>query len=142
MKKILLSMAAVAALTAAAPAAAQNYGGYDRGDRYEDRGDRYDRDDRYDRYDRYDRGNVAGPRVERLMAHIARAERNGQVSRGTAQWLRQQVVATQRLAMRYSRDGFSGWERRDIDERYNRLARRLGQDDPRYGYGYGDDYRR
>lgn len=152
MKKMLLSMAAVAALTAAAPAAAQNYGGYDRGDRYEDRydrgdrpddrhdrGDYYDRGDHYDRGDRYDRGNVVRARAERLMARIDRAERSRQISYGTAVWLRRQVVATQQLAFRYSRDGLSGWERQDIDQRYDRLAGRLGRDDPRYGY---NDYRR
>lgn len=140
MKKMLLSMAAVAALTAAAPAAAQNYGGYDRGDRYEERYDRGDSyEDRYDRGDRGDRGNFVGARAERLMARIDRAERSRQISYGTAVWLRRQVAATQQLAYRYSRDGLSGWERQDIDQRYDRLARRMGRDDPRYGH---NDYRR
>jgi hypothetical protein len=126
MKKLVLALTAASALAAAAvPAAAQPYGGG------------YDRPDRYDRQQRYD-----NDRAERLMWRIERAERRGTLNSGAASWLRREVSNTERLAWRYSRDGFSQWERQDIDRRYDQLARRVDRDDRRYGYGYGDDYRR
>ena len=122
MKKLVLALTAASALAAAAvPAAAQPYGGYDRPDRPQ----RYDND-----------------RADRLMWRIARAERTGSLNSGAAGWLRREVSNTERLAWRYSRDGFSQWERQDIDRRYDQLARRIDRDDRRYGYGYGPDYRR
>lgn len=130
MKKIVLALAAASALAAAAPALAQPYGGdYERHER---------QDGGYDRYG--DRGYRE--RADRLMWRIERAERRGQVSSGGASWLRRQVSATERLAAQYARDGFSHWERREIDERYDRLAARIDRDNPRYGYGYGYDTRR
>ena len=70
------------------------------------------------------------------------AERTGSLNSGAAIWLRREVNATERLAWRYSRGGFSQWERQDIDRRYDQLARRIDRDDRRYGYGYVPDYRR
>ena len=133
MKKIVLALAAASALAAAAPAIAQPYGGgYDRYD-----GD-YGRQGDHDRYG--DRGYRE--RADRLMWRIERAERRGQLSSGGASWLRRQVSATERLAAQYARDGFSRWERQEIDQRYDRLAARIERDNPRYGYGYGYDTRR
>ncbi|KQW65995.1 hypothetical protein ASE17_14390 [Phenylobacterium sp. Root77] len=120
MKKFVLALTAASALAAAAvPAAAQPYGGG------------------YDRHERYDNN-----RSERLMWRIERAERSGSINSGAASWLRREVSATERLAWRYSRNGFTQWERQDIDRRYDQLARRVDRDDRRYGYGYGNDYRR
>lgn len=77
------------------------------------------------------------------MWRIDRAERRGQINPGLATYLRRQVQATERLAWRYSRDGvFTRWERAEIDRRYDQLAYRLNRETPRYGYGYGNDYRR
>ena len=122
MKKLVLALTAASALAAAAvPAAAQPYGG----------------PDRYDRTQHYDNN-----RADRLMWRIDRAERTGSLNSGAAGWLRREVNATERLAWRYSRGGFSPWERQDIDRRYDPLARRIDRDDRRYGYGYGPDYRR
>ncbi|WP_312161217.1 hypothetical protein [Phenylobacterium sp.] len=118
MKKLVLALAAASALAAvAAPAAAQPHGG------------------RYDRHERYDR-------ADQLMWRIEQAERRGALNAGAASWLRREVSNTQRLAWRYGRDGFSQWERQDIDRRYDQLARRVDRDDRRYGYGYGNGYRR
>ena len=119
MKKLVLALTAASALAAAAPAAAQPYGGG------------------YERHQRYD-----NDRADRLMWRIERAERRGTLNSGAASWLRREVSNTERLAWRYSRDGFSQWERQDIDRRYDQLARRVDRDDRRYGYGYGPDYRR
>ncbi|MBP7701059.1 MAG: hypothetical protein KA098_00520 [Phenylobacterium sp.] len=120
MKKLVLALTAASALAAAAaPAAAQPYGGG------------------YERHQRYD-----NDRADRLMWRIERAERRGTLNPGAASWLRREVSNTERLAWRYSRDGFSHWERQDIDRRYDQLARRVDRDDRRYGYGYGPDYRR
>lgn len=120
MKKLVLALTAASALAAAAvPAAAQPYGGG------------------YDRHERYDNNRSA-----QLMWRIDRAERRGNLNPGAADWLRREVTNTERLAWRYSRDGFSQWERQDIDRRYDQLARRVDRDNGRYGYGYGNDYRR
>ncbi|MCX7586598.1 hypothetical protein [Phenylobacterium sp. 58.2.17] len=120
MKKLVLALTAASALAAAAaPAVAQPYGGG------------------YERHQRYD-----NDRADRLMWRIERAERRGTLNSGAAAWLRREVSNTERLAWRYSRDGFSQWERQEIDRRYDQLARRVDRDSPRYGYGYGPDYRR
>lgn len=121
MKKFLLSMAAVAALGAAAsPAAAQVY------DRYGDHG----------RYDQIGRGDNLERRIDRSL-------RTGQISPREAYRLRADVRDVQRLEWRYARDGrMSGWERADLDRRYDMVRMRLRHErnDRDYGYGYG--YRR
>lgn len=130
MKKLVLALAAASALAATAiPAAAQPYGGY---------APRYDG---YDRYDRHDGGQWA----ERLAWRIERAERRGQIDRGYAGYMRSQVRAAEQLSYRYRADGrYTGWERRDIQNRLSAVETRLDRATSRnYGSGYGyDDYRR
>lgn len=131
MKKLVLALAAASALAATAvPAAAQPYGG--RPDGYAPR---------YDRYDRHDGGQWA----ERLAGRIERAERRGQIDRGYAGYMRSQVRAAEQLSYRYRADGrYTGWERRDIQNRLSAVETRLDRATSRnYGSGYGyDDYRR
>lgn len=127
MKKILLSMAAVTALIgASAPAMAQPYGG----DRH-----RGGYDQGYDRND-----------GRQLEWRIERALQRHQISYREAQRLRSDLRATQRLEWRYRRnDGrLSGWERADLDRRYDRIGiqLRIDRHDRDYGHGYGGGYRR
>lgn len=106
-KKVIISLAAVTALSAAAmPAAAQNRG-YDRGhdrDRYEQNWDRID------------------ARFQRIDNRIDQGLRNGQLSRREAVRLRAEFRDLIRLEHRYSRDGLSQWERRDLNQRFDRLS--------------------
>ena len=121
-KKAILPLVAVTALSAAAvPAAAQEYGRHDRYERDHDRRDRdYDRGDRWDRgWDRIDR------RFERLDHRIDQGVRNGQLSRREAVSLRMQFRQLIQLEQRYSRGGLSQWERRDLEQRFDRLQRQI-----------------
>lgn len=119
MKKILLSIAAVSAVAAAAlPAAAmaQSY-------RPDDRGG-------------WDNG---GDRIERLDRRIDRGLRDGSLSRREAWRLKDDLRETARLQYRYSRDGMNGWERADLDRRFDRISAQIHYErqDRDYGYGYG-----
>jgi len=120
MKKILLSLAAVSALAAtAAPAAAQPW-----------RGDGYHRE--------ISRGDA-------LEMRIQRAQERGQLNWREARSLRENLRTAQHVEFRYARDGhLTGWERADLDHRYDLIASRLRSErnDRDYGYGYGRDYRR
>jgi len=132
MKKILLSIAAASAVVAvAAPVAAlaQSYDRYDRP---------YDRP--YDRHD--DRGGWnGGDRVERLDRRIEIGLRNGSLTRREAWRLKGDLRETARLEMRYGRDGFSRWERADLDRRFDRISAQIRYErhDRDYGSGYGYD---
>jgi hypothetical protein len=125
MKKILLSIAAVSAVAAAVPAvaSAQSYGpngGYDRGP---DRG--YHQD-------------VGGDRVARLDQRIDVGIRSGGLSRNEAWRLKGDLRETARLESRYRRGGLSGWERADLDRRYDRISAqiRYERQDRDYGRRY------
>ena len=124
MKKILLSIAAVSAIAAAVPAAAsaQSYG-YDRGP---DRG--------------YDRGHqdVGGDRVARLDQRIDVGIRSGGLSRNEAWRLKGDLRETARLEARYRRGGLSGWERADLDRRYDRISAQIRYE--RHDRDYGRRY--
>ena len=148
-RTILAALAATAAATAiAAPAAAQSYGyGHDRQDqgRYEQGQygqDRYDRDSRPDM--RPDRGDgrhgyqSINQRQQRLDWRIERGLRDGSLSQREARRLREDFREIAYLEMRYRADGLSGWERADLDRRFDRLeyqVRRERRDDV-YGSGY------
>lgn len=125
MKKILLSIAAVSAVAAAVPAvaSAQAYG-YDRGP---DRG--YHQD-------------VGGDRVARLDQRIDVGIRNGALTRNEAWRLKGDLRETARLESRYRRGGLSGWERADLDRRYDRISAQIRYErhDRDYGNGYGRRY--
>ncbi|MBO9557519.1 MAG: hypothetical protein J7515_02900 [Caulobacter sp.] len=127
MKKILLSIAAVSAVAAAVPAvaSAQSYG-YDRG------------------YDRgyqggYDRQDVGGDRIARLDQRIDWGIRNGDLTRNEAWRLKGDLRETARLEARYRRGGLTGWERADLDRRYDRIGAQIRyerHDGDRYGRRY------
>lgn len=110
-KKALLSLLAASAVAIATPTLAQSYGrghdGYGGG---------------------YGQGqgggwNGGGLNAEqaRLSERIDRAAWNGRISRREAQNLRWQMSEYERLEWRYRRDGLSGWERRDLAGRLDRI---------------------
>ena len=113
MKKILLSIAAVSAIAAAAVpamASAQAYG--------PDRGpDRYDRG--------HDRGYGQSERVARLDQRIDMGIRGGSLTRNEAWRLKGDLRETARLQARYSRNGLNGWERADLDRRFDRISAQI-----------------
>lgn len=78
-------------------------------------------------------------RLDRLNARIDRGMQTGQLNRREAYRLRMDARDLQRLSFRYSRDGLSGWERADLDRRFDRLSARINiqRHDEQYGYGYG-----
>ena len=125
MKTIVIALAAVTALASAAPAAAQ-YGQYDRA--YDQRGGRF---------------MTINERQARLERRIEQGMRNGQLTRAEAYRLRREFQRIARLENRYRSNGLNGWERADLDRRFDalqaqiRFERRDG--DRRYGY---NDYPR
>ncbi len=80
-------------------------------------------------------------RQDRLERRIDQGLRNGSLSRGEAYRLNAQLHETARLEYRYRRDGLSGWERADLDRRFDRIsaAIRYERHDRDYGSGYGRD---
>ena len=125
-KKALIPALALVAASVALPAAAQSYG--------------HGRD--HDRYDRYERRDDRGwqsinQRKYQLDRRIDQGVRNGALTRREAGVLRAELDRLVRLEVSYSRNGFSRWERQDLDQRYDRLAARV-----RYERRDRDDYRR
>ena len=124
MKKILLSIAAVSAIAAAtvpAIASAQAYG--------PDRG-----------YGHDDRGYGQGDRVARLDQRIDMGIRSGGLTRSEAWRLKGDLRETARLQARYSRGGLNGWERADLDRRFDRISAQIryerhDRDDRDYDHG-------
>jgi hypothetical protein len=132
MKKILLSIAAVSAIAAAVPAvaSAQSHGpdrGYDRG---------YDHGP--------ERGFGGGDRVARLDRRIDMGIRNGGLNRNEAWRLKGELRETARLEARYRRGGLTGWERADLDRRFDRISTQIRYErhDRDYGRGYDNGPRR
>lgn len=131
MKTMIAALAAVATVTAvaapaAAAAAAQPY------DRYE-----------HNRYEgsRYHSGWTS-IRVQTAERRIESGLRSGQLTRREAARLRDQLHDFARLEARARRGGMSGWERAQVERRWDQLiaAIRYETRDREYGYGYG--YRR
>jgi hypothetical protein len=121
MKGLLISLGTAAMLAAALPAAAQSWDGQGFG-----RG-------------AYDNRGGSG-QIER---RIERGIRDGSLTRGEANRLRDRLQDLRRLEWRYGRDGFiSGSEGRELDRRYAELNRRLfverRDDDYRGYYGRND----
>jgi hypothetical protein len=115
-KKALLSLLAASAVAIATPTLAQDYGrGHDRGGGYGQG---------------YGGGYGGGLNAEqaRLSERIDRAAYSGRISRREAQNLRWQLSEYQRVEWRYRRDGLSGWERRDLQQRLDRIRRDLRED--------------
>ncbi|MBX9616719.1 MAG: hypothetical protein K2X25_14075 [Caulobacteraceae bacterium] len=113
-RKALLSLLAASAVAIATPTLAQDYGrGHDRGG--------------YGHGGGYGGGGLNAEQA-RLSDRIDRAAYNGRISRREAQNLRWQLAEYQRIEWRYRRDGLSGWERRDLEQRLDRIRRDLRED--------------
>jgi hypothetical protein len=140
MKKLttltLIGAASALALGATA-ASAQSYG--DRHDGY--RQDSY-RQDSY-RGDGYRGGYVSiDQRMAQLDRRIDRGVRDGTLSRREAYRLRSEFQQIARLQARYRADGLNGWERADLDRRFDILSNQIrAERHDEYGYGYGYDRR-
>jgi hypothetical protein len=81
-------------------------------------------------------------RSDRIETRIDRGIRDGSLTRGEAMRLRNELRQIAFLEDRYRRNGLSGWERTDLDRRYDNLssrvfAERRDRQNRRYGYGYG-----
>jgi Ni/Co efflux regulator RcnB len=70
--------------------------------------------------------------------------RNGALTRAEAYRLRGELRETARIEARYRRGGLSGWERADLDRRFDRISAQIRYErhDRDYGYGYGHGPRR
>lgn len=127
MKKLttltLAGAASVLALTATA-ASAQPYRGDHRGDQWQS----------------------INQRQMQLDRRIDQGIRSGQITRNEAMRLRTEFRQLARLESRYRVNGLNGWERADLDKRFDRLAAQIRFErrdgDRTYGYGYGYDGRR
>jgi hypothetical protein len=140
MKKLttltLIGAASALALGATA-ASAQSYG------------DRYDgyRQDSY-RQDNYRGDGARGAyvsidqRMAQLDRRIDRGVRDGTLNRREAYRLRTEFQQIVRLQARYRADGLNGWERADLDRRFDILSNQIrAERHDEYGYGYGYDRR-
>jgi hypothetical protein len=68
--------------------------------------------------------------------------RDGTLSRREAYRLRSEFQQIARLQARYRADGLSGWERADLDRRFDILSNEIrAERHDQYGYGYGYDRR-
>lgn len=154
-RTIFAALAATLAATAiAAPAAAQGYRyGNDRQDHGRYQQDRYEHDryeqDRYHqgRYNQEWRGNHGddrrghqsiNQRQQRLDWRIDRGLRDGTLSHREARRLREEFRQVAYLEMHYRQGGLSGWERADLDRRFDRLEYQVRRErrDHDYGSGY------
>lgn len=136
MKKMLIAAAALATLTGAAgAAAAQPYYGPGYG---------YDRDARYDRYDRYERRHDSrgiNARQEAIERRIVHGARTGRLTYREAEALKADARQITWMERRFRANGLSRVEAQILDERLDRLERRVFaelRDGQRYSYGYGD----
>lgn len=136
-RTIFIALAATSAIAAAAPASAQSGGYGNQG--YGNQG--------------YGYGN-AQIRSDQLQMQLQAGIRSGAITRSEAMPLREQLRQLTRLEMLYARDGISGRERADLQQRINsvrqgiRMAERgsdgrYGRDDDRDDrdgdrYGRGD----
>jgi hypothetical protein len=130
MKTLIAALAAVTTVTAfAAPAAAQSY------DRYDGRHD----NGRYEQARPNRGGYNLNERQEQLNRRIEIGARRGLITRREAADLREQSYEIARIEARYRYDGLNGWERADLDRRFDRLETRIAREihDRDYGYGYG-----
>lgn len=109
-KKAIIPALALAAASVAMPAAAQSYRGPDRDHRYE----------------RADYGwQSINQRQSNLDRRIDQGLRNGQLSRREASRLRAEFNSLVRLEASYRRGGLNNWERRDLDQRFDRLSAQI-----------------
>lgn len=80
-------------------------------------------------------------RQDMLERRIDQGVRNGSLNRREAARLQAELRETARLEYRYRRGGLSGWERADLDRRFDRISAQIRYErhDRDYGYGYGHD---
>lgn len=62
-------------------------------------------------------------RERNLRSRIDMGVRNGALTRAEASRLRTRLANLERLEWRYRRNGLTGWERRDLDMRFDALSR-------------------
>ena len=110
MKKALIPVLALVAASIAVPAAAQNYG-------HGNRAPAYQQQDR--------NWQAISQRKFNLDRRIDQGERNRSLSRREASRLRSELNSLVRLERDYMRGGLSVRERRDLDQRYDRLSRQV-----------------
>ena len=119
MKKTIIIAAALSAIGLAVPAAAQN---------------RYGNDNSYG-YGNGQTGIYA--RTDQLRQRLQFGVQRGTISRQEAVYLRDGVRQLTRLGRQYSRDGFSRYERRDLQGRIQQLQQQIHlaerNRDDRYG---------
>lgn len=128
MRKLMIGLALAGMAATALPAAAQSWD-----DGYRDgRGG----------YGERDRG-YRGDSLRRASWMFERAVQRGHLSRGEARYYRNELRDLYRLDARFRRDGYSRWEREQIDARANRLIYRLRAErrDDRYRDRWDDDRR-
>ena len=107
-KMIVPALVLAAASAAAIPAAAQSYHGPAR------HGPAYDAG--------YGNWQSINQRQAQLDRRIDQGQRNGSLSRREATRLRGEFYSLTRLEASYRRGGLSGWERADLDRRFDRLS--------------------
>lgn len=113
-KKALIPVLALVAASVAVPAAAQNYG------------PNYGHGNRAPTYQQQDRNwQAVSQRKFNLDRRIDQGERNRSLSRREASRLRSELNSLVRLERDYMRGGLSVRERRDLDQRYDRLSRQV-----------------
>jgi hypothetical protein len=80
-------------------------------------------------------------RADRIEMRIDRGLRDGSLTRREASRLHEELRQIAFLEDRYRRNGLSGWERADLDRRFDNLSSRVFAErrdrQDRYGYGYG-----
>jgi len=109
MKKLLAAAVALGAFAVSAPAFASH-------DRYDDRYvDRYD-------YERHGGRDSIRAMQDRIYRDLEIGMRTGQLSYREAGRLRAEFAHIDRLAYRYSRNGFDRWERNEVLARLDRLS--------------------
>lgn len=125
-KKALLSLVAASAVAIATPTLAQSYGhgrGHDRGYDHGYNGG----------WNGGGHGGLQGEQA-RLAQRVDRAAYRGAISRREAANLRWQLDEVRRLSWRYGRDGYSRWERNDLENRLDRIRYQLREDRRDGGY--------
>lgn len=125
-KKALLSLLAASAVAIATPTLAQSYGhgqGHDRGYDHGYNGG----------WNGGGHGGLQGEQA-RLAQRVDRAAYRGAISRREAANLRWQLDEVRRLSWRYGRDGYSRWERNDLENRLDRIRYQLREDRRDGGY--------
>jgi D-mannonate dehydratase len=113
MKTLIVTLAAATALTAGAAAAQPGYG--------------------------RDHWMSINERQAMLERRIERGVQRGDLTRREAIRLQRQMRDLARLEARYRYNGLSGWERADLDHRFDRLSAQVRferHDRQQYGYGY------